>query len=413
MSDPIDNVSQGLTRRTFLADGASVVAAGTVAGRLARRGLWHRPAEDLSRPSALQAEALRVLGRSRMRLPDSLPNPRIAMGTDTMPEIEHVVVLMLENHSYDNILGMLGRGRGQRPRGDGFTIGRDGYPTATNPYPDGRRLRAFHMPTTCQLHGKPSQEWKQSHIQHADGRLDGFVVSDSGPVAMGYWTGADLPFTYDLASKFPIGDRWFASVLAQTDPQRLYLIAATSSGMTDDIGTSAGNIIPDVSLVLPRTGTIFERLDAAGISWIDYYDSFPLGATLELDPLLDTVGALSKAKPIAQFYADARAGTLPSFSLLDPNYGTESQEDPQNIAVGEGLLAKVVDAIGASPAWRKTVFILVYDEHGGYYDHVPPPVALAPDLIPPLVQPGPVDLRRLRAVRLPRPIRSCRSVRQA
>jgi phospholipase C len=388
VSDPIDNVGQGLTRRTFLADGASAVAAGTVVGKLAGRGRWSRSARDLSRPSALQAEALRVLGRSRLRLPDSLPHPKLAMGTDTMPEIEHVVVLMLENHSYDNILGMLGRGRGLRPRGDGFVLGRDGHPTASNPYADGRPLRAFHMPTTCQLHGKPSQEWKQSHIQHADGRLDGFVISDSGPVAMGYWTAADLPFTYDLASRFPVGDRWFGSVLAQTDPQRLYLIAATSSGMTDDIGTSAGNIIPDVSLVLPTNGTIFERLDVAGISWTDYYTAFPLGATLELDPLFDTVTALRNAKPFAQFYADARAGTLPSFSLLDPEYGAQSQEDPQNIAVGEGLLAQVIEALGASPAWRKTVFVLVYDEHGGYYDHVPPPVALAPDAIPPLVQPG-------------------------
>jgi phospholipase C len=244
------------------------------------------------------------------------------------------------------------------------------------------------MPTTCQLHGKPSQEWRQSHIQYADGRNDGFVISDSGPVAMGYWTEQDLPFTYDLARHFPVGDRWFGSVLAQTDPQRRYLIAATSTGMTDDIGTSIGNLVPDASLVLPSNGTIFERLDAAGVSWVDYYTSFPTGATVELYPVLDTVSALVHTKPIAQFFADARSGTLPAFSLLDPDYGTQSQEDPQNIILGEAFLARVVRALASGKAWLKTLLIVCYDEHGGYYDHVPPPPALAPDLIPPLVQPG-------------------------
>src|ERR1700741_4822129 len=128
----------------------------------------------------------------------------MAAGTDTMLEIEHVVVLMLENHSYDNFLGMLGRGPDQTPRGDGVTLAADGYPAATNPDSCGGLQRAFQMPTTCQLPAKPSQEWEACHIQYAGGTNSGFVVSPSGPVAMGYWTGRQLPFTYDLASKFPI-----------------------------------------------------------------------------------------------------------------------------------------------------------------------------------------------------------------
>jgi phospholipase C len=337
---------------------------------------------------ARMAQALRVLGRTSLRHPDSLPAPALGAGTDTLPEIEHVVVLMLENHSYDNLFGMLGRGRGQHPRGDGFTLGPDGRPTASNPYPNGKPLRAFRMPTTCQLEGKPSQEWEQSHIQYANGHNNGFVISDSGPVSMGYWTGGDLPFTYDLASHFPIGDRWFASTLAQTDPQRRFLIAATAMGMTDDIGGSPGNLVPDASLAAPPNGTIFERMSAAGVSWIDYCQSFPTGATMELYPTVDGGFSTTNVKPIDQFFTDAAAGTLPSFSLLDPNYGTQSEEDPQNIVLGEGFLAQVVHALGSSPAWRKTMFIFTYDEHGGYFDHVPPPVAVAPDSVPPTVQPG-------------------------
>ncbi len=96
----------------------------------------------------------------------------------------------------------------------------------------------------------------------------------------------------------------------------------------------------------------------------------------------------SITKKFSQFFADATAGALPAFSFLDPDYGTESQENPQNIVVGEALLAEVVHALGASPLWPRTLFVLVYDEHGGYYDHVPPPPTLAPDAVPPLVQPG-------------------------
>ena len=377
-----------LTRRAFLIEGAGAVVSASAGGTLfGRSGSARRPLRFVqSRQS--QAAALRALGRTTMRYPDSLPHPELAMGADTLPEVEHVVVVMLENHSYDNFFGMLGREPGQQPRGDGFVIGPDGYPTATNPYRNGRLQRAFRMPTTCQLSAKPSQEWTQSHVQFANGRNDGFVISDSGPVAMGYWTEQDLPFTYDLARNFPIADRWFCSVLAQTDPQRRYLIAATSTGMTDDIGGSIGNLVPDVSLVLPSNGTIFERLDAAGVSWIDYYTSFPTGATVELYPVLDTVTALIHAKPVSQFFSDARAGKLPGFCLVEPDYARQSQENPQDIVLGESFLARVVDALGSGPAWLKTLLIFVYDEHGGYYDHVPPPPALAPDLIPPLVQLG-------------------------
>ena len=101
---------------------------------------------------------------------------------------------------------------------------------------------------------------------------------------MGYWTEEDLPLTYALASTFPIGDRWFCSCLAQTDPQRRYLIAATSSGMTDDIGTGPGNIVPNATLGAPANGTIFQRMSDAGITWADYNASFPTGATMELYP---------------------------------------------------------------------------------------------------------------------------------
>ena len=161
-------------------------------------------------PSSPQYPALKVLGRIGLRLPDSLPFPDLPAGTDTMPTIEHVVVIVMENHSFDNLLGML-------RRSDGFKLGPDGQPTAANPYADGRIQHAFHMPTTCQLSGAPGQEWSTSHVAYDNGAMDGFVRG-SGGVAMGYWTQDDLPFTYSLASSFPLADRWFCSVLGRPIP---------------------------------------------------------------------------------------------------------------------------------------------------------------------------------------------------
>jgi phospholipase C len=379
---------KGVSRRSLLVGGAGVLAGTALAGRAAAV-----PTTRLFSASDPHVRAaLKVLGKGKLRHPGSRPFPHLAAGTDTMPGIEHIVVLMLENHSYDNFLGMLGRGKGQTPRGDGFTIGANGKPTASNPYGDGRIQHAFRMPTTCQLHSQPSNEWTASHQQFNHGKMDGFVRSQisptfykqNGPVAMGYWTERDLPFTYDLATHFPVCDRFFCSLLGQTHANRRFLIAGTSAGMTGDFETEVNQLPSDVSLVLPPNGTIFDRLSAHGISWTDYCASFPLGATAELFPVAD-VQNLVKNKPLEAFFADAAAGTLPSFSLIDPDFGTQSQENPQNIVVGEKLLQEVVEAIGKSPAWHKTVFILTYDEHGGYYDHVPPPVALAPDLIAPLV----------------------------
>ncbi len=192
-------------------EGAGTVAAGTLAGRvLAGRRSWWRTGYDLTQPRGSQLEALRVLGRSRTRLPDSLPDPRLVVGMDTIPEIEHVVVLMLENHSYDNVLGMLGREPGKRPREDGLALAQDGLPAATNPYRDGRLQRAFRMPTTCQFDSVPSQEWTASHNAYNNGANDGFVRTTIDPytlqivgaVAMGYWTQDDLPLTYALANTF-------------------------------------------------------------------------------------------------------------------------------------------------------------------------------------------------------------------
>jgi phospholipase C len=352
---------RGLSRRSALQAGL-IAAAGVGATG------WASPASAAGRPDWHH--------HHHLRQPGSLPYPHLAEGTDTVPQIKNIVVLMQENHSYDNRLGML-----CRPDADGFRLGRRDRPRAANPYANGDIQHAFHMPTTCQ-NNKPSQEWTQSHIQFDNGRNDGFVESASGPVAMGYWDGADQPFYYSMARVFPIADRYFCSVLGQTYPNRRYLISATSLGMIDDTEPALTDY--------PPNGTIFDKLDAGKVTWKDYYsptaDSpYP---TIALYPKLYLDNAGTRAVPIADFFTDAAAGTLPQFSLVEPNYDKQSEEDPQNIAVGEQFAASVINAVMSGPGWPNTMLIWTYDEHGGYFDHVPPPAALAPDDIAPLVTNG-------------------------
>src|SRR6202035_4637836 len=106
-----------------------------------------------------------------------------------------------------------------------------------------------------------------------------------------------------------------------------------------------GNAVPDAGLALPSAGTIFNQLDLHGISWADYVSGYPTGATPELFPVEDAPTEAVHKQAFDQFYLDAAAGRLPSFSLLDPNFGTQSQENPQNIVLGDALLARVVHAL--------------------------------------------------------------------
>ena len=292
------------------------------------------------------------------------PNPRLPEGVDTIPEIEHLVVLMMENHSFDNYLGVLGRG-------DGLKVDAKGRPLATNVDASGRPIRAFRMPSTCQLHGKPDNSWTPTHVSMNGRRNDGFARA-SGPVAMGYYTPADLPFYAGLARTFVLADRWFASVPAKTFPNRYFLLSGTANGLVTQT-------LPPQD---PTNGSIMDVMDAHGISWLDYYSDLP---STDLFRSVLRSGK-SKQVPVAQFFTDAAAGSLPFFSLVEPNFGTSSEEDPQDVRVGEQFASQVVNAVLHGPGWAKSLLVWCYDESGGYYDHVPPPAAPVPDSVPPNIQ---------------------------
>jgi phospholipase C len=278
----------------------------------------------------------------------------------------------MENHTFDNILGLVGyEERSRRGAVDGLTLGRHGKPTNFNRDSDGRKVFADYAQSPCQRSGVPTQSWNASHEAYANGANSGFVKA-SGPVAMRFFDKQRMPFSSSLAAHFPIGQRYFSSVLAQTYPNRRFLFTGTASGTT---ATSAATLsIPAAN------GTIFDRLNTYGIHWANYFGNAPSALIV---PGYATA-ATGKLFGMSQFYEDAAAGKLPQYTFLDPQYTTTSEENPQDVQVGERFVASVVGALMKAPTWSSTALFINYDEGGGYYDHVPPPKAIKPDDIPPI-----------------------------
>src|SRR5665213_3208740 len=175
----------------------------------------------------------------------SLPFPGRPVGVDTLPHIEHLVYFVMENHSFDNYFGMLGRG-------DGLTRGAHGVPTNFNPDQAGHRVPAYHSPSVCQSHYSVGQDWNRSHVAWNHGRNDGFLKLSNRRDAMAYFTEADIPFYYSLGRTFPLCDRYFSSLMGQTDPNRRFMVAATSVGQVNDTSLTGLLATPP-----PPNGTIF------------------------------------------------------------------------------------------------------------------------------------------------------------
>ncbi len=306
----------------------------------------------------------------RLGEPGDRPDPRRPEGTDLLPEIEHIVIYMQENHSYDSYFGMF-------PRGDGYRV-KHGVPTNSNVDTQGAVIPVTHAPDSCQLGRGVSQNWVSTHRQIDGGRMDGFLFDDNYN-AMRYWDGTDLPFYWSLASTFPLCDRWFASAPAQTYPNRMYLHAGTSQ---DLIST---DVVKALNMPHPAGGTIWDKLNAFGISWNDY--AWDL-ADIALFPKTYSENR-DKIRTYPQFLIDCRSGALPSVSIVSPGVNSYTEENPSDIQLGEAYSASVINAVMGSPAWPKTVLLFMYDEHGGYYDHVAPPAAIPPDDIAPAVAPTP------------------------
>jgi phospholipase C len=214
---------------------------------------------------------------------------------------------------------------------------------------------------------------------------DGGVESPTDDDTMGFYNQDELPFYYDLAKNFAISDRFFCSVLGPTFPNRSYLLAATSFGhltTNDDFPPPGG--------YRPITGTIFDLLEANHVAWVDYFQDVPQGGSFR-DFSLTSADPHFLPLPVflAQVAGAPGVGELPSVSFVDPNFGlfgvaSENDEHPpSDIQRGQAFVSQVVNAVRNGPRWRDSVIFIVYDEHGGAYDHVQPARAVAPDAIAP------------------------------
>lgn len=270
--------------------------------------------------------------------------------TVTPGSIEHIVVLMMENRSYDHILGS--RKLDGLP-GDGLE------PSMSNVDAEGTEHAVYRASLLCVA--DPPHGWDSSHAQFNTGKNDGFLTEyqlsqgeDVEPSVMSYFTKEDLPVTHALADSYTSCDRWFCSVMGPTWPNRFYFHSAQSVGLKSNDSPAE------------RWPTIYDRMDEAGVSWEYFYTDLPFLLIL----------GLSKTSPATpNFFDAAKNGTLPSVTVIDPGFALNDDHPPHHPLLGQQMIAAVYQALATSPLWEKTLLVVTYDEHGGFFDHVSPPKA--------------------------------------
>ena len=287
---------------------------------------------------------------------------------------DHVVLLMLENRSFDHLLGWL---PGANGRQGGLTFA-DTKGTVYPTYPLAPDFQGCG-------YADPDHSWEGGVKQLDGGRCDGFLKTaapgDTFPI--GYYTAADLPVLAALATNYTTFDNYFCSILAETYPNRFYQHAAQTD-RDHNMGVTQSVI----------TTTIWDRLSDAGVSKAYYFNDAPFIGLFGPE-------YLTFSKPYAQFLADAAAGTLPAVSFVDPSFedegtGTSGDEHPHgDMRSGEALVAEVYHALRLGPLWSKTVFVVNYDEWGGFFDHVPPPLVVDDTKAAPLSPAPHPDYRQL------------------
>lgn len=290
---------------------------------------------------------------------DPLAHARLA-------SVETVVVVMMENRSFDHLLGSLRTDRAypSRDRIDGLTGGE------FNMDVDGRSVGVSRMPGRGDGTINPRHAWRYVRQAWNGGLNDGFVRINSGPrqsEVMSYLSRDQVPFQYALADHFTVCDRWFSSFMGQTWPNRFYLHATTSGGRRENR-----------PLWLNAPPTIWERM-ALTCRNVKQYAAGPI--------LWSTVAfpgvALSGNTPyhrggIEDFFSDAREGNLPALSVIDPDFETSDGYPMHDIRVSEAFLASIYRALANSPQWAGVLLVVMYDEHGGFFDHVAPPLTVDP-----------------------------------
>jgi phospholipase C len=326
-------------------------------------------------------------------------------------KVNHIIIVMMENHSFDNYFGALAYAPGSPYHTtvggcseldhacvDGLACRMDSVGSLTctnsNQEANGTPVVAFHDVSRCVVPDL-AHSWLQVHLEanfnepnaalfnspndgfvrinDAMDQPDNSVETPTEDQTMGFYTQDDLPLYYDLAQKFAVDDRYFSSLLGPTLPNRFYLMAATSFGHL----TTADPVPPGG--YKPITGTIFDLLDNRQVSWADYFQDAPQAGAFR-----QTGGAGTDPHffPVQDFLTAAAgasgAGELPQVALIDPGFAGPDENDehpPTDIQRGQAFVSRLINAVRNGPYWKDSVIFITYDEHGGFYDHVAPPPA--------------------------------------
>ncbi len=320
--------------------------------------------------------------------------PSFPSACSKLTDIEHVIILIQENRSFDHYFGSY---RGVRGFSDRSAAFQQPDPANTTSSPVGALL-PFHLDTAttnAACTHDITHDWVSQHQSWNNGAMDRFVSSrlpinpNDAVLSMGYYARADLPYYYALADAFTICDNYFCSVMGPTHPNRLYTMAASLDPDGKNGGPIVQTIITNRTAVYGRLTytTMPEQLQARGISWKVYSspDETVLGGILS-DNVLSYFKTFQDPASVlhqksfgpqfpADFLADVLSGSLPQVSWLVGSVLT-SDHPPSPSIFGENIVSLIVNALKANPAlWAKTVLFVTYDENGGFFDHVAPVTA--------------------------------------
>jgi phospholipase C len=336
-----EHPDEHLRRREFLQRTAMAIGAGASV------------AATMSAESLVANAARAELSRHRLPSPRNLP-------------LDTFVVLMMENRSFDHYLGWM-------PKADGRQAGLS--------YVDANGVRQATHPLAPDFQGCghriPGHLWNEARVQFAGGRCDGFLANGSGNdiYAIGYYRQHDLPFTPSLVREFTVCDRWFASLLASTNPNRSYAHAAQSYGQKYLL-TLPGDGAPQFPTPkgFPPSTSIEGALARRGRRGTTFYSDDNYAS------LWGPVG-VRRSAPLSEFFVRCGAGTLPALSFVDPHLhsflevtGTSNDDHTYgDVRTAEAFISDVVHAFIHSPQYKRGALFVVFDEWGGFFDHVRPP----------------------------------------
>jgi len=293
--------------------------------------------------------------------------PHSVNGAPSEFPIKHIVVIVQENHTFDNYFGTY-------PGVNGLYNAKSlpttpGGPPAVKPY-------LFTSPV---LSKNLNNSWGAAHIAYDGGKLDGFIAAQNGSsVPVGYYDYHLIPYYWDYASQFVLLDDFYSSVMGPSLPNHLYLVAGQAGGLTSDERNGVFNFTSSsIHDQMFDFNSMANELEDSGISW-KYYAGYHLSFTnWNGMPAFSSINSnqtmLDHVADTEQFVGDVDSNSLPSVAWVMPESDQVSEEPPGNVTLGEQTVVAEINAVMSSQYWNSTAIFLTWDDWGGFYDHVPPP----------------------------------------